>query len=83
MQEAIAIHLSAKSGREYLTSYADEADGALDPDNKQHFLDMLRESFRLGRRHFTFLVTQTPEIWTQVQQRVHLHPESSSLEVVY
>lgn len=83
IQEAIAIYLSEKSGREYQTSYADEADGALDPDNKQHFLAMLRESFKLGRRHFTFLITQTPEIWAQVQQRIILHPGSSSIECVY
>lgn len=83
IQEAIAIYLSEKSGKEYLTSYADESDGALDPDNKQHFLDMLRESFKLGRRHFTFLITQTPEIWQQIQQRVHLVPADGRLELVY
>lgn len=83
IQEAIAIYLSEKSGKEYLTSYADEADGPLDPDNKQHFLDMLRESFRLGRRHLTFLITQTPEIWGQVQQRIHLNPATASVGCVY
>jgi len=83
IQEAIAIYLSEKSGKEYLTSYADEADGALDPDNKQHFVDMLRESFKLGRRYFTFLITQTPEIWQQIQQRVHLQPAEGKLELVY
>jgi len=83
IQEAIAIYLSEKSGKEYLTSYADESDGALDPDNKQHFLDMLRESFKLGRRHYTFVITQTPEIWGQIQQRVHLVPAEGRLEFVY
>jgi exonuclease SbcC len=83
IQEAIAIYLSEKSGKEYLTSYADEADGALDPDNKQHFVDMLRESFKLGRRYFTFLITQTPEIWQQIQQQIHLKPAEGKLEFVY
>ena len=82
LQEAIAIYLSEKSGREYLTSYADERDGALDPENKQHFLDMLRESFKLGRRHFTFVISQTPEIYEQIQQRLHLVPEKSAIEFV-
>ena len=83
IQEAIAIYLSEKSGKEYLTSYADESDGALDPENKEHFLAMLRESFKLGRRHFTFLITQTPEIWQQIQQRIHLVPAGGKLEFIY
>lgn len=83
IQEAIAIYLSEKSGKEYLTSYADEADGALDPDNKQHFVDMLRESFKLGRRYFTFFITQTPEIWEQVQQKIVLQPTEGKLQLVY
>lgn len=82
IQEAISIYLTEKSGREYLTSYSDEYDGALDPDNKQCFLDMLRESFRIGRRHHTLLITQTPEVWQQVQQRLIMHPETSEVEVV-
>jgi exonuclease SbcC len=83
IQEAIAIYLSEKSGKEYLTSYADESDGALDPDNKQNFLDMLRESFKLGRRYFTLVITQTPEIWQQIQQRIHLVPAEGKLEFIY
>lgn len=83
LQEAIAIYLSEKSGKEYLTNYADESDGALDPENKENFLAMLRESFKLGRRHFTFLITQTPEIWSQVQQRLMLVPAESRVEPVY
>jgi len=82
LQEAIAIYLSEKSGKELLTSYQDEKDGALDPDNKQHFVEMSREAFRLGRRYFTFLITQTPDIWQQVQQRLHLHPENGTIEQI-
>jgi exonuclease SbcC len=82
LQEAIAIYLSEKSGKELLTSYQDEKDGALDPENKQHFVEMSREAFRLGRRYFTFLITQTPDIWQQVQQRLHLHPESGTIEQI-
>ena len=82
LQEAIAIYLSEKSGKELLTSYQDEKDGALDPDNKQHFVEMSREAFRLGRRYYTFLITQTPDIWQQVQQRLHLHPETGTIEQI-
>lgn len=82
ISEAIAIYLSEKSGKEYLTAFQDESDGALDPDNKQNYLQMLRESFRLGRRHFTFVITQSPDIWQQVEQRIHLSRESS-IQLIY
>jgi len=82
ISEAIAIYLSQKSGREYLTTYQDESDGALDPNNKQNYLTMVHESFVLGRRYFTFIITQTPEIWQQVDQRIHLSAEEK-LECVY
>lgn len=79
IQEAISIYLSEKSGREYMTSYSDEYDGALDPDNKQHFLEMLRESFRLGRRHHALVITQTPEIWEQIQQKLIMRPAENTI----
>ena len=82
LQEAIAIYLSEKSGKELLTSYQDEKDGALDPDNKQHFVEMSREAFRLGRRYYTFLITQTPDIWQQVQQRLLLLPAEGRIEQI-
>ena len=82
ISEAIAIYLSQKSGREYLTTYQDESDGALDPNNKQNFLTMVHESFVLGQRYFTFIITQTPEIWQQVGQRIHLSADEK-LECIY
>jgi exonuclease SbcC len=82
LQEAISIYLSEKSGKEYQTSFQDERDGALDPDSKQHFIDMNRESFKLGRRYYTFMISQTPEIWQQIQQRIHLVPESGSIQTI-
>ena len=81
--EAIAIHLSESSHHSYQSTFQDEADGPLDPDNKQNYLAMLRESFRLGRRAYAFIVTQTPDIWQQVDQRIHLDPEHSQLQCVY
>jgi exonuclease SbcC len=82
LKDSIGIYNSEKSGHEFLTNFADEKDGALDPDNKQHFVEMSREAFRLGRRYYTFLITQTPEIWQQVQQRLHLHPEDGTIEQI-
>ena len=78
--EAIAIHLSESSERSFQSTFQDEFDGPLDPGNKQNYLAMLRESFRLGRRYYAFIVTQTPEIWQQVEQRIHLDPVRSEIQ---
>ena len=80
--EAIAIHLSESSDHEFESTFQDEADGPLDPENKHNYLAMLRESFHLGHRHFAFIVTQTPDIWQQVDQRIHLEPARSAIELV-
>jgi exonuclease SbcC len=80
--EAIAIHLSSVSQHKFQTTFQDEADGPLDPENKQKYLAMLRESFRIGRRDFAFIVSQTPDIWQQVDQRIHLDPERSTIQYV-
>ena len=72
ISEGISIYLSQKSGKEYLTSYSDEADGPLDPDNKDKFLQMMRESFTLGKRYYGIIISQTPELWQSIPQRIHL-----------
>ena len=83
ISEAIAIYMSERSGNQFLTTFQDESDGALDPENKQNYFSLLRESFKLGRRYYTFIITQSPDIWEQVAQRIHLKPEQSSIELVY
>ncbi|MCX6141703.1 MAG: SMC family ATPase [Ignavibacteriales bacterium] len=80
--EAIAIHLSESSQHRFQSTFQDEADGPLDPENKQNYLAMLRESFKLGRRTYAFIVTQTPDIWQQVDQRIHLDPTRSEIQYV-
>ena len=80
--EAIAIHLSESSQRSFQCTFQDEADGPLDPENKQNYLAMLRESFKLGRRCYGFIVSQTPDIWQQVDQRIHLDPARSQVQYV-
>jgi exonuclease SbcC len=82
IQEAISIFMTEKATREYRTSFNDESDGALSPGKKQNFLEMMRESHRLGRRHFGIIITQTPEISGQIQQQVVFH-KNSHIKVVY
>ncbi len=82
ISEAIAIYMSNHSGCQLQTTFQDESDGPLDPDNKQNYFSLLRESFRLGRRFFTFIITQSPDIWEQIEQRIHLKP-GVGLELIY
>ena len=82
ISEAIAIYMSEHSGCQLQTTFQDESDGPLDPDNKQNYFSLLRESFRLGRRFFTFIITQSPEIWEQIEQRIYLKP-GVGVELVY
>ncbi|MDP2884546.1 MAG: SMC family ATPase [Ignavibacteria bacterium] len=82
ISEAIAIYMSEHSGCQLQTTFQDESDGPLDPDNKQNYFSLLRESFRLGRRFFTFIITQSPEIWEQIEQRIYLKPGIGA-ELVY
>ncbi len=73
--ESIAIYLSQTSDKEYLTNFSDESDGALSPEKKQLYLKMLRESFILGNRYYTILVSQDSSIWKQIQQRIIFKPQ--------
>jgi exonuclease SbcC len=74
ISEAIAIYMSNRSGNALLTTFQDESDGALDPENRWNYFALLRESFRIGRRHFTFVITQSPDVWSEIEQRIHLEP---------
>jgi exonuclease SbcC len=80
--ESIAIYLSRSSDKQYLTSFSDESDGALSPAKKLLYLKMMRESFKLGGRHFTVLVSQDSAVWSQVQQRI-LFSKENGIEYQY
>ena len=81
ISEGISIYLSQKSGKEYLTSYSDEADGPLDPENKDKFLKMMRESFILGKRYYGLIISQTPELWQAIPQRIYLD-KKTGLQII-
>lgn len=74
--ESIAIYLSRSSDKQYLTSFSDESDGALSPAKKLLYLKMMRESFELGHRYFTILVSQDTAIWSQIQQKIMFSREN-------
>lgn len=59
---AIALYQAASSGRQYGSLFADEADGALDPDRKRHYVEMKRKALELGGFEHEFFITHTPEL---------------------
>ncbi len=60
----------------------DEADGPLDPERAEAFLKTAFKAHKLTGAHHTILITQRPEIWNQVPQRIHLNPETGKIEMV-
>jgi exonuclease SbcC len=82
LRKAVAIYLINHSGRDYRTLFQDEADGALDPERAQAFLQTAFKAHELTGAHHTILISQRPEIWEQIPQRIHLIPEKGEVEIV-
>jgi len=82
LRKAVTIYLVKHSGRDYRTIMQDEADGPLDPDRAEAFLKTAFKAHELTGAHHTILITQRPEIWNQVPQRIHLNPETGKIEMV-
>jgi exonuclease SbcC len=82
IRKAVTIYLINSSGRDYKTLYQDEADGALDPGRAQAFLDTAFKAHELTGVHHTIIITQRPEIWQQINQRIMLDPEKGVIETV-
>lgn len=63
LTRAIALFQSQASGNRYETLFADESDGALDPERKQMFVAMKRKVMELGGYQREFFISHTPELW--------------------
>lgn len=82
LRKAITIYLINHSGKEFKTLFQDEADGALDPERAQAFLQTAFKAHELTGAHHTFIISQRPEIWQQIPQRIVLDPEKGTIETV-
>jgi exonuclease SbcC len=82
LRKAVSIYLINHSGRDYRTLFQDEADGALDPERAQAFLQTAFKAHELTGAHHTIMISQRPEIWEQIPQRIHLNPEKGEVEIV-
>ncbi len=82
LRKAVTIYLIKNSGRDFRTLYQDEADGALDPERAQAFLDTSFRAHELTGAHQTIIISQRPEIWGRIPQRIHLDKSTGKLTVV-
>lgn len=62
LTRAIALYQAQQSGRHYGTLFADESDGALDPERKVQFMRMKRRILEIGGYAREILITHTPEL---------------------
>jgi exonuclease SbcC len=63
LTRAIALYQSQQSGRSYGCMFADESDGALDPERKEMFIRMKRKVLELGGYQREFFISHTPALW--------------------
>lgn len=82
LRKAVMIYLIKHSGRDFRTIMQDEADGALDPERAKAFLETTLKAHELTGVHHTIIISQRPDIWQLIPQRIHLHPEEGRIETV-
>jgi len=67
---AISILNARKSGIRYETLWRDETAGALDPDNAQAYVLMMRRARELGGFSQVIFVSHQPEVWEAADVRL-------------
>lgn len=63
LTRAIALYQAQQSGQSYGCLFADESDGALDPERKEMFIRMKRKVMELGGYEREFFISHTPALW--------------------
>jgi exonuclease SbcC len=75
--DAFGIVRARKTGTQFLTVFQDEADGALDPEARQHYFRMLERAHIEAGRHHTLVITHSPEAQEVIGQRIEMRALSS------
>ena len=70
--QAIAIRNKELSGKEFLTCFEDEVDGALSKENKGKYFRMKKKAMELGGFEETIFISQDPEVWDKADSRIVL-----------
>lgn len=76
VETAIQLAISnvvRQQGRNILTSFLDECDGALSTDNAYLYLEMLRKSHANSNLYSTFIITHRTELLDLLPQKIYLH----------
>jgi len=68
----IAVYNARKSGVRYETLWRDETASALDPDNAQAYVAMLRRAREIGGFHQVIYVAHLPEVWQAADTRLYV-----------
>ena len=78
LARAIALFQSQHSGQHYGTLFADESDGALDPDRKEMYMRMKKQVHQIGGYGQEFFISHTPELWNMADAVIDLGDYSST-----
>lgn len=70
LYSAFAIIRDRSTGLRFLTVFRDEADGALDPESRQHYFAMLEAAHNESGTRHTIIVTHSAEIQEMIMQKI-------------
>jgi exonuclease SbcC len=70
--DAFAIIRDRTTGIRFLTVFADEADGALDPESRQKYFTMLEAAHQESGRRNTIVITHSPEVQEAIGQKIEM-----------
>jgi exonuclease SbcC len=68
--DSFAIARDRKTGQRFLTVFADEADGALDPEARMKYITMIERAHNEAGRTHTIIVTHSTEIQDFIAQKI-------------
>ena len=68
--DAFAIKRDQKTGCRFLTVFQDEMDGALDPEARLKYFQMLEKAHQESGRHQTLVITHSPEAQDLIGQKI-------------
>jgi DNA repair exonuclease SbcCD ATPase subunit len=70
LYDAFGIIRDRNTGTRFLTCFADEADGALDPEAKAKYIQMLQQAHQESGRRHTIVITHSPECQEMIGQKI-------------
>ena len=70
--DAFGIIRDRDTGVKFLTAFQDEADGALDAENRVQYFKMLEAAHQESGRRHTILITHSPEAQQMIEQKIDI-----------